>query len=129
MILSFADLKKYRFSYWFAFPAIHSDPSWIPARSTSSHPSNDRTEDLNALQGEHLSSNESDYLVDAVQTWSYSVDDRQRGFFLARKRKPDLNNPAQGTWQIASLSEYENGFFNGAALENRYICFADPSNY
>jgi ubiquitin-like modifier-activating enzyme ATG7 len=130
VILSFADLKKYKFSYWFAFPAIHSDPPWIPARPVGSESdTNTNQEDPSALQAEHLSSTESNSLVEAVQTWSYSVDDRQRGFFLARKQKPDSNNSDQNTWRIASLSEYENGFFNGAALENRYVCFADPSNY
>jgi ubiquitin-like modifier-activating enzyme ATG7 len=129
VILSFADLKKYKFSYWFAFPALHSDPPWIPAQSASPQSNTNQGEDLSTLQGEHLSSIESNSLVEAVQTWGYSVDDRQRGFFLARKQKPDSKDSVQNTWRIASLSEYENGFFNGASPESRYVCFADPSNY
>lgn len=72
---------------------------------------------------------ESTTLVDAVQTWQYSVDSRQRGFFLARRQRRGSGDPTRPTWQIASLSEYENGFFTGAALHDRYVCFADPSNY
>ncbi|KAJ5590094.1 Ubiquitin-like modifier-activating enzyme atg7 [Penicillium hetheringtonii] len=125
IILSFADLKKYKFSYWFAFPAIHSDPPWIPAQSASSQSNTEQSEDNNTLQGDYLSPNDSNSLVDAVQTWSYGTDDRQRGFFLAHQEKGQEST----TWRIAALSEYENGFFNGVAVENRYICFADPSNY
>lgn len=76
--------------------------------------------------GEHLPSHESTTLVDAVQTWSYGVDDRQRGFFLARRHRGESTNC---NWQIASLSQYEDGFFTGIAPENCYVCFADPSNY
>lgn len=129
VILSFADLKKYKFSYWFAFPALHSDPPWVPARSAGSQSDTQQSENADTLQGKCLSSAESSSLVEAVQTWSYSIDDRQRGFFLARKQRQESNSSAHSTWQIAPLSEYENGFFNGAALENRYVCFADPSNY
>lgn len=125
IILSFADLKKYKFSYWFAFPAIHSDPPWIPTQPASSQSDTNQSEDINTLQGKYLSSGDSTTLVEAVQTWSYSIDDRQRGFFLAHKGK----GAESSTWRIAALSEYENGFFNGIPLENRYICFADPSNY
>jgi hypothetical protein len=28
LLLTFSDLKKYKFHYWFAFPALVSDPSW-----------------------------------------------------------------------------------------------------
>lgn len=79
-----------------------------------------------------------------METWSYMVDPRQRGFFLARKVRENSDNASSGdsetknaqqgdtsniNWQIASLSEYENGFFKNVATEDRYFCFADPSNY
>ncbi|KAJ5312910.1 hypothetical protein PENANT_c049G10979 [Penicillium antarcticum] len=120
IIVSFADLKKYKFHYWFAFPAIHSDPSWIPVGTDS-------------VNGRYLSPRESTTLVESVETWSYAVDHRQRGFFLARKTKSNngqgIENELGLNWQIASLSEYENGFFNDTAAKDRYVCFADPSNY
>lgn len=129
IILSFADLKNYKFYYWFGFPAIHSDPSWVPVVSEGSLSGSHQSEDADALRGEYLSSHESTSLVDAVQTWSYGVDSRQRGFFLARKHGEGLGDSAHSHWQIASLSEYDNGFFTDIAPEDRYVCFADPSNY
>ncbi|KAJ5102863.1 Ubiquitin-like modifier-activating enzyme atg7 [Penicillium argentinense] len=129
VILSFSDLKKYKFSYWFGFPAIHSDPPWVPMETANSQPKTTQSEELEAPHGEYLYPEESSALVDAVQTWSYSIDDRQRGFFLARKQKQQSNNSTDSSWRIAALSDYENGFFNGAALKDRFICVADPSNY
>jgi ubiquitin-like modifier-activating enzyme ATG7 len=140
IIVSFADLKKYKFHYWFAFPAIHSDPPWIPVETASQVSQPPQSQNIDSLNGRYLSPRESTTLVEAVETWSYAVDHRQRGFFLARKNKKDNghtspeNTDIEGTeldsnWQIASLSEYENGFFNDTAAEDRYVCFADPSNY
>lgn len=116
IIVSFADLKKYKFYYWFGFPALHSDPPWTPAEPDNPQP-------------QSLPLNDSGSLVEAVQNWTAITEDRQHGFFLARKQKRASRPEAPSTWQIGSLSEYENGFFTGAALKDRYVCFADPSNY
>lgn len=84
--------------------------------------------------------------MEAVQTWSYSVDARQRGFFLARKcprgdsqsrthgqagGEGAEGSQAQGniSWKVAPLSSFEEGFFEDASFEDSFVCFVDPSNY
>jgi ubiquitin-like modifier-activating enzyme ATG7 len=120
----FANLKKYKFTYHFGFPAIQSDPQWKQVGEPS-----------------RLHARETTYLVDAVQTWRYSSDVRQRGFFLA-KRIRGGGNPDERprtpvtpleefgyTWAIGRLDSFEKGFFNDVDKEDRLICFADPSTY
>lgn len=120
IILSYADLKKYRMTYWFGFPTLPSDPAWK------------RTGDI-----QRLSPAESTALVDQVGTWRYSVDNREYGFFLAKKtrgkrRSTNLDLPSEDigyTWEIGSLRDFENNFFLGIPKQDRYVAFVDPSAY
>ncbi|KAI5927001.1 hypothetical protein F4810DRAFT_706959 [Camillea tinctor] len=123
VILSYADLKKYRMTYWFGFPTLHSDPPWK------------RTGDIG-----RLTSDESTALVDRVGTWRYSVDNREYGFFLAKKIRGKRTSRAMSPqdeltekigyqWEVGSLRDFENGFFLGVPNEDKYVAFVDPSSY
>lgn len=122
-LITFANLKKYKFTYHFGFPAIQSDPGWKPVGPFSK-----------------LTSRETTQLVDAVQTWRYASDARQRGFFLAKRvriqEEPDSTNRPKTPvddigykWVIGRLDKYEKGFFDGVDNQDRFISFADPSTY
>ena len=122
-LITFANLKKYKFTYHFAFPAIQSDPQWKQVGGIG-----------------RLDSRETTQLVDAVQTWKYGSDARQRGFFLAKKVRQSAEQDSQDapatpldeigyTWAIASLAAYEKNFFDGVDKDDRFVCFADPSTY
>ncbi|MCJ1439091.1 Autophagy protein 7 [Xylographa pallens] len=147
-IVCFADLKKYKFTYLFGFPALHFDPPWALDPDYHSRGTSTESASWDGF-GISLKGDETTALVDSVQTWRYSVDARQYGFFLAKKIRatPNLDSSDADaerlrpvtpgtprteigfTWTIGSLGQYEEGFFDGARSEDCLVCFADPSNY
>lgn len=88
-----------------------------------------------------MSPAETTHLVDAVQTFKYSSDVRQRGFFIAKRVRGggEVEDAPQTPvtpveeigykWVVAKLGAYEKGFFDGVDSEDRFICFSDPSTY
>ncbi|KAF8541015.1 hypothetical protein BDD12DRAFT_916812 [Trichophaea hybrida] len=86
LILSYADLKKYKFHHLFAFPAFVSTPTWSMAGPIT-----------------RLDAQQTAQLVESVNTWQYRVDSRQRGFFLVKQ--------VEGQYEIGSLGDFERGFF------------------
>jgi ubiquitin-like modifier-activating enzyme ATG7 len=82
-------------------------------------------------------------------TYRYATDVREHGFFLVKKVRgrqeasldgekyerqesgsPDGRRDGLGfLWEIASLREFEQGFFTGVDPTDQYIGFVDPSTY
>ena len=85
--ICFADLKKYKFTYLFAFPALHSETPWRLLPNVESHLTLDENSHGGGGKVIHMTGEETAALVDSVQTWRYRVDARQHGFFLAKKRQ------------------------------------------
>jgi ubiquitin-like modifier-activating enzyme ATG7 len=81
--------------------------------------------------------------VDAVQTFKYSNDVRQRGFFLAKRVRGESEDDTPETpaspispgadigykWVVGKLGAYDKGFFDGVDSQDRFIGFSDPSTY
>ncbi|KAK2624944.1 hypothetical protein QTJ16_005313 [Diplocarpon rosae] len=109
-ILSFANLKKYTFTYWFAFPALHSEPVW---------------KQIEAQVPSQLTGKDTTALADEIGTWRYATDKREHGFFLAKRICDELGY----RWAVGSLRKFESGFFDGVPKEDQFVAFVDPSTY
>lgn len=116
-------MKKYSFTYWFAFPALNST-AWKKVE-----------------QLPKLSVLETEALADVVGTWRYSSDCREHGFFLAKRVFSTAERPLSPStpdhesgdlpfqWVIGSLRDFETGFFKGVDPADQFVSFVDPSTY
>ncbi|KAJ3078443.1 Autophagy protein 7 [Quaeritorhiza haematococci] len=124
LLITFADLKKYKFYYWFAFPALMFDE---PARVRSVK---NVSEVFNADQAESFRTsyealrniNEVGEESSDKQTTQSTGKGRSDGgaFFLIRKAKE-----GNGI-HVGKLNEWET-FFAGCPEDEIMVGFADPS--
>ncbi|KAF8685108.1 ThiF family [Rhizoctonia solani] len=106
LVLTFADLKKYKFFYWFAFPALVAKPAW-EIDSSGWLSAEER------LGGENLLS-----IYDSFSDFSQGKPSHPP-YFIARQS-------AKYGYEVSSLSEW-NSFFKDTPEDKRILGFVDPS--
>lgn len=83
-MVTFADLKKFKFFYWFAFPALQADPAW----------STDAIQEIGAV----WSPPTINQLREQVDQYKLNFGPSQSGFFLVKEGQEGLSVARLQDW-------------------------------
>lgn len=103
-VITFADLKKYKYFYWFAYPAFVAKPSWMNVGDHGNWSGLDSNE-VHQIRSNLIHSK-------ALQVEGF------RGHWIGKK--------VQDKWVLESTTAWTT-FFEGVLPTDRYLFFIDPS--
>ncbi|KAG0254840.1 Autophagy protein 7 [Mortierella polycephala] len=105
LVVTFADLKKFKFFYWFAFPALQADPAWT-------------MDDMREI-GAVWSQSQINSLRENMDQYRQAFPSNQSGFFLVKQDGDSTS--------VARLQDWGE-FYAGCEESEVIIGFADPSS-
>lgn len=106
-VITFADLKKYKYYYWFSFPAFVSKPAWEIGEGSESWKSV-----VDVLSRDELASINAQLRAEPTLP----------AFFLVKRAR----GGSQGAPAIGKVEDYET-FFTDVPTSERIVSFIDPS--
>nr|XP_021186875.2 ubiquitin-like modifier-activating enzyme ATG7 [Helicoverpa armigera] len=105
IILSFADLKKFNYYYWFAFPAPSQPTVFI----------NEISSNIKLIFGT--------IEINALSQGYKALYEEQKGYFIVTRSDFGIN-----VTTLSTVLDANGGFKEDVDLTNTYFAFTDPSN-